>query len=243
MSDEKKDPGAKVVDTALRAAIVAGGGAMAAGSPNPMQAAVFGGVGGAAGIMLDLAIARARETSPELPAVLQRLFGYRLQSAAPQIKEKIEELREAVGEEEAVSTVIPNVVAYGKAVAEADGKKQRILMAALVSSFDPESYEAGMSRRFFGILDSLDYPEVRELMRCVQSVRKNGGAVSYSAHTVDSNSSLGDEPTTHRRRLGELGLLRVTGTASYSLTWLGVALVEFLERGGYNAVDPTPRDD
>ncbi len=147
-----------------------------------------------------------------------------------------------MGEEEAASSVLHNVRAWKEVWSESDGKKQRVIMAALVSSFDHESHEAAMSRRFFMLLKELDYPEIRELARCVRA-GTDGREVSFSATFEESDGIPGDEGSTHRARLGDLGLLRVSNARHWGLTWLGVQLVEFLERGGYTPSSSTEHDD
>ncbi|UJR83643.1 Hypothetical protein I5071_57120 [Sandaracinus amylolyticus] len=114
-------------------------------------------------------------------------------------------------------------------------------MAALVSAFDPESHRVAMTKRFFRILRELDYPEVHELClsyREIRQMRQGSKGISFSSVYSDNSGSAGDERSTHRARLAELGLVRCGSARQWSPTWLGLMLVEFLERGGYPPKEP-----
>lgn len=239
MSDNaKKSSAKKAAEAGLRTGIMGVGAALAAGH-DPIAAGILAASAGAAGSLLDVAISRAPE---RLASIMEGLFVRRLEKDEDAIKAKVEELVETVGEEEAVEAIIPNLSAYAKAQASADRKKERILMAALVSAFDPDSYRAGMTRRFFSILEELDYPEIRELAVTArecraswESLRARGNDSNLEEHTLapDGHDS---GRITHRARLKDHGLVKSASTF-YGLTWLGIQLVEFLERGGFNEAD------
>lgn len=195
----------------------------------------FGALGGGGAEMLTRAIASFRPGNDAgFHEAHAELAARAVESVKEPLEEKIRALEEKIGANEAASSVPPITNAWGQSWAKAEGKKQRVLMAALVSAFDPESYEAAMSRRFFKLIDELDYPEIRYLCTIVRERRSSGQEVG---RRFTEDSQLDDEGTTHRRRLAELGLIRANDYRSWSLVWLGVELVAFLDRGGFNDAD------
>jgi hypothetical protein len=79
---------------------------------------------------------------------------------APELRLRIEERTKE--DPDAATASLPALVRAWERAWErtADAKKRRVIMAALVRSFDKDSYEEGLSLRFFALLERLDYPEL-----------------------------------------------------------------------------------
>lgn len=242
MSDEGTKLGKAVLGGATSGAIA---GAIT-GPHGAVVGAGLGALGGGAAHLVGLAADHLRNTADRrLFEAQERLAAEAVESVREPIEKNLEALKDAVGEHEAAASVVPVLREWSSAWFDSDGKKQRVIMAALVSAFDPESHQAAMSQRFFRLLKHLDYPEIHQLCSQTRALRAQLGAkpISMTLQLIDEDSRSGDERTTHRLRLAEFGLLRVGNDhRTWSPTWLGLELVSFLERGGYNS-SSSPSDE
>lgn len=215
---------------------VAGTIGAAASTDSPKGLAVAGLLGAGGGLaqhFIGMAVSNLK--SPDDRRLFQaqeKLAAAALAGAEEQIREKYEVLEDAVGEAEAAASAVPVFQAWSDAWFGSEGKKQRVIMAALVSGFDRESYQAAMTHRFFKLLKELDYPEIHRLCEDVREARKwkKGDDTQFSYS--DNDYLFAGRDTTLRRSLSALGLLNLSGH-SCSITWLGFELVAFLERGGF----------
>jgi hypothetical protein len=117
-----------------------------------------------------LAFAHAKKTVLALftDPVTKKLRELELEAATEALEAKVTERLEDAETEEEVAHVFAAVEAttrsWGEAQAKvADGRKRRLLLAALVHAFDRESYEEGLSLRVMECLERLDYAAVRLL--------------------------------------------------------------------------------
>lgn len=208
-----------------------------AGVEGMVVSAGLGALGGGAAHLVTLAAEHLRSPADRrLFAEQERLAANAIDEIQEPLRKKLEALEERVGAHEAAASVVPTLRRWSGAWFGSEGKKQRVIMAALVSAFDPESHETAMSHRFFRLLEELDYPEIYHLCSDVRALRArvSGGEISMSASFTDEASRPGDERSTHRVRLDQLGLVRLgRDPRTWSFTWLGLELVKFLERGGY----------
>ena len=208
--------------------------------------ATSGAAGGVAQHFIGMAVSNLK--SPDDRRLFQaqeKLAAAALAGAEEQIREKYEGLQDAVGEAEAAASAVPIFQAWSDAWFGSEGKKQRVIMAALVSAFDRQSYEGAMTQRFFKLLKALDYPEIHQLVEDVRFARKSGrGGDTEISHSDSDRFVLGGRTSTLRGTLSTLGLIRFgrqSGLA-WSITWLGFELVAFLERGGF-ATEPEASGD
>jgi hypothetical protein len=201
-------------------------------------AGLLGAGGGVAQHFIGMAVSNLKSPDDRrLFEAQEKLAAAALAGAEEQIREKYEGLQDAVGEAEAAASAVPIFQAWSDAWFGSEGKKQRVIMAALVSGFDRESYEAAMTQRFFKLLKELDYPEIHRLCEDVREARKYRKGDDTQFSYSDTDYFFAGRDTTLRRSLSALGLLHLS-EQSWSITWLGFELVAFLERGGFST-EPT----
>lgn len=209
------------------------------GAEGAIIGAGLGGLAGGAKELVGLAVSHISSNAAD-----RRLFeeDERLQAEAAvraleehrgEIESRLESLREAVGDHEARSTVVPTLQAWSRTWASADGKKQRVIMAGLVSAFDPESHEQAMTKRYFELLEALDYPELHFLCSIYRQIRPNRFSAWYGTDDID----YGTKGLYLARTLEQHDLLQLSSrsTKQFAPTWLGQEFATFLRRGGFNA--------
>lgn len=236
MDDDEKplDP-SEIVRSSLSNAVTGGLPGAANGDPAAMLLGMgIGAVNGALTPIIEKAVGALTTGDERLKKLQDTLAAKALVDAAPKIAPKLEALREKVGADEAVASVFPITKVWAQTWTRAEGKKRRVIMAALVSAFDPESYEAAMSERFFGLVDELDYPEIYYLVQLVRSARKTKSQSAPWGIVYSDEAIPGDAEMMRRERLIGLKLLGAGGTSyrNWTITWLGFEFVAFLERGG-----------
>ncbi|MCB9604586.1 MAG: hypothetical protein H6720_30065 [Sandaracinus sp.] len=173
MSDEssKKD---RFLEEVITAGAEAGLKAVAASSgmdPAGPEAAMLAKAGGKlVGRGASVAVEHAKKLALSLfsDPVAKRLRELELEAASEALEAKVEERLEDAPNEEEAAHVFSAVEATARSWSEAqahvaDGKKRRLLLAALVHAFDRESYEEGLSLRVMQTLERLDYAAVRLL--------------------------------------------------------------------------------
>lgn len=175
MTDEQPKKGAeRFLEEVLAAGAEAGLKALAASNgmdPAGADTAMIAKAGGQlAGRGAVLAVGHAKSTVLSLftDPVAKKLRELELEAATEALEAKVtERLADAETEEDAAhvfAAVEATARSWGEAQAKvADGKKRRLLLAALVHAFDRESYEEGLSLRVMECLERLDYAAVRLL--------------------------------------------------------------------------------
>lgn len=101
-----------------------------------------------------------------LRAAMAQEFGERVAEVAPELEERLQALvdDEQVDDSGLAGALGATLDAVAKAYSRTvDPRKQRLLMAAVVGSFDKETFRKGLSRRLIEILDRLDYGDIWEL--------------------------------------------------------------------------------
>lgn len=91
-----------------------------------------------------------------------------LEAAQAELEARVQALRTKLGEDEPLaSSLHAAMAAWSRAWNSThSSKKQRLITAVLVSTFDPECYDVGLSLRLMRLLEDLDYPEL-ELLRTI----------------------------------------------------------------------------
>ncbi len=200
-----------------------------AGAEGAIIGAGLGGLAGGAKELVGLAVSHIASNAADrrLPAVRA------LEEHRAELESRIESLREAVGDHEARSTVVPTLQAWSRTWASADGKKQRVIMAGLVSAFDPESHEQAMTKRYFELLEALDYPELHFLCSTYRKIPPNRFSAWYGTDNID----YGTRDLYLARILEQHELLQLSSRSvkQFAPTWLGQEFAAFLRRGGFNA--------
>ncbi|MCA9613395.1 MAG: hypothetical protein KC586_11635 [Myxococcales bacterium] len=207
MTDEssKKD---RFLEEVITAGAEAGLKAVAASSgmdPAGPEAAMLAKAGGKlVGRGASVAVEHAKKLALSLfsDPVAKRLRELELEAASEALEAKVEERLEDAPNEEEAAHVFSAVEATARSWSEAqahvaDGKKRRLLLAALVHAFDRESYEEGLSLRVMQTLERLDYAAVRLLAEL--ETKLPGG----------TNFTLGDATLAafHADQLAEQGLV------------------------------------
>lgn len=167
MDSKKKTPAGETVDAALKGAI--GGAITHAGDP---YAAVLAAAGAVAGHVATKAVAFARASIQQRRST-DALLGIgsvvEFDERTPEIEAKLTRLIEAAGDDagaraRAVGSFEAMLEAWIRASRRAaDDRKRRILIAALASGLDEESYREGLALSVIEALERLDYGAVRML--------------------------------------------------------------------------------
>jgi hypothetical protein len=175
VTEEQPKKGAeRFLEEVLAAGAEAGFKALAASNgmdPAGADTAMIAKAGGKlAGRGAALAVGHAKKTVLALftDPVAKKLRELELEAATEALEVKVTERLEDAETDEEKAHVFAAVEAttrsWGDAQAKvADGKKRRLLLAALVHAFDRESYEEGLSLRVMECLERLDYAAVRLL--------------------------------------------------------------------------------
>ena len=207
MTDEHPKKGAeRFLEEVLAAGAEAGLKALAASNgmdPAGADTAMIAKAGGKlAGRGAVLAVGHAKKTVLALftDPVARKLRELELEAAIAAFEAKVtERLVDAKTEEDAAhvfTAVDATARSWSEAQAKvADGKKRRLLLAALVHTFDRESYEEGLSLRVMECLERVDYAAVRllaELERDLPNGRNfSAGDLSLGAFHADQLAGLG----------------------------------------------------
>jgi hypothetical protein len=160
-------------------------------------------------------------------AVVQADFAAAVESVRPQLEEKLEAL---LGDEKVDkaglgtnAAVIADAARRARA-RTADARKARVIMAAMVNAFDRDAYEAGLTVRLLGLLESLDYGEIRTL------ALQHGTERLSSFYPLDPGSLMEE----HARRLVDARLMRfkdLTTNDRVVATELGKRMLKLIEGG------------
>lgn len=173
-----------------------------------------------------------------LAAAVEEDFDRDLQGVAPELEQKLQDLVDDpdvdTGNLSSSAATVANEVlqAYART---ADARKKRILLAVLVSAFDKDAYEEGLTVGLLRILDVLDYGDLRLL----QALADQGGTLRLTSKTFDA----GTLEREHARRLQTQNLITLEEklsarlasasqfTANVTITELGSRMLRLVEGG------------
>lgn len=235
MTDEQPKKGAeRFLEEVLAAGAEAGLKALAASNgmdPAGADTAMIAKAGGKlAGRGAALAVGHAKKTVLALVTdpVARKLRELELEAATEALEAKVtERLADAETEEDAAhvfAAVDATARSWSEAQAKvADGKKRRLLLAALVHAFDRESYDEGLSLRVMECLERLDYAAVR-LLAEFQKKAPRGRLFRGGDATLDAF---------HAHQLAELRLVVVddrsqAGDREYRCSQFGEVLLRYV---------------
>lgn len=163
-----------------------------------------------------------------------------LKLVAPIVEQNAERLLEDpdVRRKDLASNTAAILVGWERAYrATGDAKKRRVIMAALGNAFQPKLFKEGLTLRLFGMLEQLDYPEIRFLRT---AFGPEGHIKSDMVHRSNVKFAEGTETREHLERLKELRLVGWRGAwdstpnagefIKYAKrTWLGDQLLALCE--------------
>jgi hypothetical protein len=79
------------------------------------------------------------------------------------LKERVRKLEEAIQEKVNAASVAMILESFTQSYTQAEGKKRRVVLNALVNAFDPELYEKSMTALLFATMDQLTYGDLEYL--------------------------------------------------------------------------------
>ena len=238
-----------LVKKALTAAVDGGvKGAAVGGLKGALTGAGIGAVAEGAKGLASAALDLISTPDDRLRAALAAEQGGAVAAVRPELEQKIEQLIE-MGTDQAA--MMSNMVAIFTGWEHAwrrctDAKKRRLLMAALLNSFDQETYEDGLTASLFSMLAELDYGDLWTL----KAIQTSAGLDRRVPEFGPGSGKVGSLGRWHLERLRTHGLVywspgaereesarndSVGNTVRRSV--LGERLLEFVA-GGFAEDDP-----
>lgn len=160
--------------------LILDGSAALAGISHPVLAAVMSGT--------KLTLGAIQQVWPNADdrlaaAMLEETYDAVL-TVVPEINKRIKEIEEKLGDTPSPTQAALLWTTFVRGFAEAEGRKRKLLLHALVNAFDPELYDQSMTTRLLATMDALGYADLSYLMgmgNAQQPWKATGELAAYHA--------------------------------------------------------------